>query len=94
MNEKNKKKSNPGKSFTVAIEQMAQLLRSEVKAQEQKLNATLQKTAPTGSLSNTVEQIAKLLRTQITPAPQSTKKRSWSHQASPAKKPPKKWRSS
>ena len=70
------------KSFNVMIEQMAQLLRSELKEQEQKKKKRTAKRLATGahgsSLSNTVEQIAKLLRTHITPSPKPIKKRTWS----------------
>ncbi len=81
----------PGKSFIVAIEQIAQLLRSEVKAKEQKLKKRearlLSKAARAGSLSNTVERIAKLLRTELTDSPKKpTKKRKWSRQALSPKK--------
>lgn len=65
----------PEKSFSVAFEQMAKLLRSEVKMKERSA-----KVIPTSSLSrsfrNSIEQIAKLLRSEIR-APKPGKKRSW-----------------
>ncbi|MGC1878043.1 MAG: hypothetical protein WA347_02225 [Rhabdochlamydiaceae bacterium] len=60
-----------GKSFSVAFEQMAQLLRTEVKLKDR-----LTKVLSSSSFNNSFKRIAKLLRAEvhaITPL----KKRSW-----------------
>jgi uncharacterized protein YoaH (UPF0181 family) len=61
---------HPEKSLNVAIEQVAQLLRHEVKAtttwkakQRQTKILSLQALGP--SMSNSIEQVAKLLRTEL-----------------------------
>jgi hypothetical protein len=64
------KENQSAKSFTAAIEQMAQLLRSQVKLKER---VTL--TSST-SINNTVHQVAKLLRSAI-PMAKAPKKRAW-----------------
>ncbi|MBS0620019.1 MAG: hypothetical protein JSS61_00980 [Verrucomicrobia bacterium] len=53
-----------GKSFTVAIEQMAKLLRTEVQEKEGRLPKSRYCQNP-ASFSTSLEQIAKLFRTQI-----------------------------
>ncbi len=64
------------KSFVVALEQMAQLLRSEVKLKDRKTQI-LSASSPSGSLNIAIIKIARLLRNQV----HSLKvhpKRSWS----------------
>ncbi len=84
------RKHNPEKSFTVALEQIAKLLRSEIKANEEKLKKRkakiLSKSPPKGSLSNTVEQIAKLLRTTVTSCSKPLKKRTWTRKETKSQK--------
>ncbi|MBY0528854.1 MAG: hypothetical protein K2P51_01540 [Rhabdochlamydiaceae bacterium] len=81
MNEDQTPNPKPSKSFAAHLEQMAQLLRNEVKSAEEKLKAKemkrLAKTSSKGSLPNTIEQIAKLLRVQITPIVKIAKSRKW-----------------
>jgi len=65
----------PTRSFSVALAQMAHILRSEVKLKDK--NTTRLSSTNPGSLNNLIMQVAKLLRTQLhTPAP---RKRSWKH---------------
>jgi hypothetical protein len=87
MNEDQTPNPKPSKSFATHLEQMAQLLRSEVKNAEEKLKAKetkrLSKATSKGSLPNTIEQIAKLLRVQITPAAKTAKFRKWATKKKP-----------
>jgi hypothetical protein len=70
----NKMQIPPEKSFTVAFEQMAQLLRTEVKLKDR---AKVLKTSPLpASFNNALDQIAKMLRAEAHSAKPS-KKRSW-----------------
>jgi hypothetical protein len=75
----------PGKSLNVAIEQVAQLLRTEVKTtttlkmkQRQAKLLSLQALGP--SMSNSIEQVARLLRTQVQKE-KPLKKRSYAAQS-------------
>lgn len=70
-----KKPSSEAKSFAAAIEQMAKLLRSEIKLKDRQPQV-LSSSAMPGSLTNSILQVAKLLKNQIR---QTTplKKRSW-----------------
>lgn len=70
--------ADPEKSLAAAVEQMARLLRSEVKLKERATRG-LPASSQTASFKNVLEQIAKLLRSQVrrTPTP---KKRSWKQQ--------------
>ncbi len=63
------------KSFSVALEQVAQLLRTEVKLKDRKTKV-LSSSSLSTSLQNLVGQVAKLIRTEIHDA-ESSKKRSW-----------------
>lgn len=75
----------PEKSFFVAFEQMAQLLRSEVKMQDRSTKV-LSSHALSTSFSNAFKQIAKLLRAAIH-ASKSPKRRIWKkHTSKRAKK--------
>jgi hypothetical protein len=60
------------KSFSVAFEQMAKLLRSEVKLKDRSAKI-LSSNSLSISFTHSFQQIAKLLRSEITPQ----KKRSW-----------------
>ena len=72
--------SKPEKSFSVAIKQMAQLLRTEVKLKERGTRV-LSSSSLHVLFKNSLERIAKLLRSQIH-STQSPKKRSWKRQPS------------
>jgi hypothetical protein len=76
--EKTKKQSTLNKSLLFAIEDVAKLLRTEVKKKESHFTAS--QNARSGSSSpdfvNNIEQIAKLLRLQVH-ASRSKKKRAW-----------------
>ncbi|MBS0653132.1 MAG: hypothetical protein JSR39_06325 [Verrucomicrobia bacterium] len=81
----------PGKSLNVAIEQVAQLLRTEVKTtttlkmkQRQAKLLSLQALGP--SMSNSIGQVARLLRSQAQKE-KPLKKRSYSAQPSRKTKP-------
>ncbi len=65
----------PEKSFSVAFEQMAQLLRTELKMKE-KATKVIPSSALPPSFRNSIEQIAKLLRSEVRSA-KPMKKRSW-----------------
>lgn len=71
----NNRKSTSDKSLSVAVEQIAQLLRSEVKLNERKTQV-LSASSLSASLKNVVGQVAKILRTQIT-VKKTTKRRAW-----------------
>ena len=84
-------RDTPKKSLNVAIEQVAKLLRTEVKTtttlkmkRRQAQLISLQALGP--SMRNSIEQIAKLLRTQIQKA-KPAKKRSYSQQNRQTKSP-------
>jgi hypothetical protein len=68
------------KSFSVAFEQMAQLLRSEVKMKD-RATKVLSSNALSVSFTNSFKQIAKLLRSEARPS----KKRSWTKHSSKRK---------
>ena len=70
-----KAKSPPEKSFTVAIEQMAQLLRSQVKLKDRSTKIVKTSALPK-SFKNAFEQIAQLLRKEVRTL-KEPKKRSW-----------------
>lgn len=71
------KQSSTEKSFSTAIEQMAQFLRAQVKLKDRSTKAL----APSvGSFENSIERIAKLLRSQIHRI-KTLKKRSWKKHA-------------
>lgn len=76
--------SKPEKSFSVAIEQMAQLLRSEVKLKERGTRVLCSSSLHV-SFKNSLERIAKLLRSQVHSA-QSPKKPTWKRQSPKDKK--------
>jgi hypothetical protein len=59
-----KEKTAPEKSFLVALEQMASLLRKEVKLKERKTQV-LSTSSLSPSLSNFVKQVAVILRKQV-----------------------------
>jgi hypothetical protein len=59
-----KEKTAPEKSFLVALEQMASLLRKEVKLKERKTQV-LSPSSLSPSLSNFVSQVAVILRKQV-----------------------------
>jgi hypothetical protein len=63
----------PEKSFTVAFEQMAQLLRSEVKMKDRETKVLSSSSLPP-SFTNAFQQFAKLLRSK---ASKPIKKRVW-----------------
>ena len=71
--------SKPEKSFSVAIKQMAQLLRSEVKLKERGTRVLCSSSLHV-SFKNSLERIAKLLRSQVH-STQSPKKRTWKRQS-------------
>ncbi|MBS0603662.1 MAG: hypothetical protein JSS60_01350 [Verrucomicrobia bacterium] len=71
------------RSFTVALEQMAQFLRTEVKLKDRNTKVLSSSANPT-SFNNSIEQIAKLLRTQIQ-SQKTPKKRSWKSTPKPKK---------
>jgi hypothetical protein len=60
----NSSTSFPKKSFSVAFELMAKLLRSEVKMKDRSMKVLSTHSLPT-SFSNSFKQIAKLFRTAI-----------------------------
>jgi hypothetical protein len=59
-----KEKTAPEKSFLVALEQMASLLRKEVKLKERKTQV-LSPSSLSPSLSNFIAQVAVILRKQV-----------------------------
>jgi hypothetical protein len=63
------------KSFTAALEQVALLLRTELKLKDRDTKVLKESSAP-ASFNKSIVQIAKLLRTQVR-AGKSIKKRSW-----------------
>lgn len=65
----------PEKSFTAAFEQMAKLLRTEVKMKDRSAKVIPPSSLPP-SFRNSLDQIAKLLRKEIQPS-KPLKKRSW-----------------
>jgi hypothetical protein len=65
----------PEKSFSVAFEQMAQLLRTEVKMKDRQTKI-LSSSSLSPSFNHSLKQIAKLLRTEAQ-AVKTPKKRSW-----------------
>jgi hypothetical protein len=69
----------PEKSFSVAFEQMAKLLRTEVKMKD-RMTKVLSSSSLPSSFQNALKQIAKLLRTK-THAMKPLKKRSWKKHA-------------
>ncbi len=68
------------RSFTAAFEQMAKLLRSEVKMKERSAKVIPPSSLPP-SFRNSLDQIAKLLRKEIQPS-KPPKKRSWKNKDS------------
>jgi len=68
------RKTAQEKSFRVAIEQMAKLLRTEVKLKDRATKVLKEETTPS-SFNHKIAQIAKLLRTQVKTL--SSKKRTW-----------------
>ena len=70
------------RSFTVALEQMAQLLRTEIKLKDRQTKVLTPSSLP--SLHNFIEQIAVMLRTQIH-SKKTPKKRSWKGPSKPKK---------
>jgi hypothetical protein len=72
---KKKQSTTQEKSFSVALGQIAHLLRTEVKLKERKTKV-LKPSATSSSLAQTVTQIGRMLRSQVGSAKQ-TKKRSW-----------------
>jgi ribosome-associated translation inhibitor RaiA len=80
MNTKSEESPQENKSLLFAIEDVAKLLRSEVKKEESKLKkgtTTHITKAASPDFVNTVEQIAKLLRTQVYKVQPQKKKRGW-----------------
>ena len=73
--EKKIARTTPEKSFSAAIEQMAQLLRTQVKLKDRKTKVLLP-SAFSASFNNTLEQIARLLQSQIRTL-KAPKKRTW-----------------
>ncbi len=71
------------KSFSVAFEQMAKLLRSEIKLKERATKVLSSNSLP-ASFINSFKQIAKLLRSEVHPP----KKRSWKKRPSKQKDKP------
>lgn len=69
------KLNKPDRSFSVSLERLAGLLRTEIKLKD-KNTQILSDSSTVGSLNNSIMRIAKLLRTQ-TQATQPAKKRSW-----------------
>jgi hypothetical protein len=59
-----KEKTAPEKSFLVALEQMASMLRKEVKLKERKTQV-LSASSLSPSLSNFISQVAVILRKQV-----------------------------
>jgi len=79
------------KSLTNAIEQIAKLLRTEVKEPPKahvKKRTTVQLSAASGiGAANVIEQVAKMMRTEIQiSTSKKKKKRSWSHTRTSSKK--------
>lgn len=70
------------RSFTVALEQMAQLLRTEIKLKDRHTKVLAPSSLP--SLHNFVEQVAVMLRTQVQ-SKKKPKKRSWKNPSKPKK---------
>lgn len=81
---RNEKRADPEKSFSAAIEQMAKLLRSQVKLKE-RMTKVLTSSPLSVSFKNSFEQIAKLIRTEIHSV-RPFKKRSWKRHPSKGKK--------
>lgn len=81
---KDQPNSPPEKSFTVAFEQMAKFLRSEVKMKERSTKVIPPSSLPS-SFRNSLDQIAKLLRSEIQVS-KPLKKRSWKNKDSVKKK--------
>jgi hypothetical protein len=75
LNSENPSSDLPNKSFSVAFEQMAKLLRSEIKMKDRSTQVLSSNPLPT-SFANAFKQIAKLLRSEV----RSSKKRSWKKQ--------------
>ncbi len=73
--EKDQPNFPPEKSFGAAFEQMAKLLRSEVKMKERSTKVLPSSSLPP-SFRNSIEQIAKLLRSEIQ-VTKPAKKRTW-----------------
>jgi hypothetical protein len=70
----------PERSFSVAFEQMAKLLRSEVKLKDRSTKILSSHSLPI-SFSNSFKQIARLLRSEIHPS-KPPKKRIWKKKSS------------
>lgn len=68
-------KPEKDRSFSVSLERIAQLLRSEVKLKDRETKVLPGSSA--GSLNNTIMQVAKMLRTEVKAHP-PVEKRSWS----------------
>lgn len=80
------KKQPKNKSIAAAIEQIAQLLRSQVKAVERidsRRQIQFLSEDTRSSMSNEIAQIAKLLRTQIHKSKRSSRKTALKAKASP-----------
>jgi hypothetical protein len=76
--------SPPEKSFSVAFEQMAKFLRTEIKMKDRSTKI-LSSNALSISFNNSLKRIAKLLRTQVHTL-KTPKKRSWKNHPPKRKK--------